>query len=109
MFERLQQAGFPEDELQLLGPDPGHMNLVVRFRGTGAHRPILFIAHLDVVEALRQDWSVDPFTFLEKEGYFYGRGTTDDKCDDASFVASLIRLRKEGFYAQSRHHCGFDR
>jgi acetylornithine deacetylase/succinyl-diaminopimelate desuccinylase-like protein len=97
MAARLRMAGFPEGDIHVLGPGPQHMNLLLRYRGTGVHRPILFIAHLDVVEALRQDWSVDPFTFLEKDGYFYGRGTTDDKCDDAALVTSLIRLRKEGF------------
>jgi len=97
MAARLRTAGFPEKDVQVLGPAPQHMNLVVRYRGTGAHRPILFIAHLDVVEALRQDWTVDPFTFLEKDGYFYGRGTSDDKCDDAALVTNLIRLKKEGF------------
>jgi acetylornithine deacetylase/succinyl-diaminopimelate desuccinylase-like protein len=73
------------------------MNLVVRYRGTGNRRPILFIAHLDVVEALRGDWSFDPFTFLEKDGYFYGRGTLDMKCDVADLVANLIRLKQEGY------------
>jgi acetylornithine deacetylase/succinyl-diaminopimelate desuccinylase-like protein len=97
MAVRLRAAGFAENDVQILGPEPQHMNLVVRYKGTGVLRPILFIAHLDVVEALRKDWSVDPFTFLEKDGYFYGRGTTDDKCDDAALVTNLIRLRKEGF------------
>ena len=97
MATRLKAAGFAEGDVRLLGPHPKHMNLVVRYRGKGVQRPILFIAHLDVVEALRQDWSVDPFKFLEKDGYFYGRGTTDDKCDDAAFVTNLIRLKKEGF------------
>jgi acetylornithine deacetylase/succinyl-diaminopimelate desuccinylase-like protein len=73
------------------------MNLVVRYHGKGAVRPLLFIGHLDVVEALRQDWSFDPFTFLEKDGYFYGRGTSDMKCEDADIVANLIRLKGERF------------
>ena len=97
MAVRLKAAGFAESDVQILGPQPQHMNLVVRYRGTGVLRPILLIAHLDVVEAKRQDWSIDPFTFLEKDGYFYGRGTTDMKCDDAALVTNLIRLRKEGF------------
>src|SRR6266581_368779 len=60
-------------------------------------RPVLVFAHLDVVPARRADWSVDPFTFLEKEGYFYGRGTTDDKVGDAILVADFIRLKRAGF------------
>jgi acetylornithine deacetylase/succinyl-diaminopimelate desuccinylase-like protein len=97
MAVRFRAAGFAENDIRILGPQPQHMNLVVRYRGTGALRPILFIAHLDVVEALRQDWTVDPFTFLERDGHFYGRGTTDDKCDDAALVTGLLRLKKEGF------------
>jgi acetylornithine deacetylase/succinyl-diaminopimelate desuccinylase-like protein len=73
------------------------MNLVVLYHGKGVLRPILLFGHLDVVEALRQDWSFDPFTFLEKDGYFYGRGTSDMKCEDADIVANLIRLKGEGF------------
>jgi acetylornithine deacetylase/succinyl-diaminopimelate desuccinylase-like protein len=97
MAVRLKAEGFAESDIQILGSQPQNMNLVIRYRGTGVLRPILFLAHLDVVEALRQDWSFDPFTLLEKDGYFYGRGTIDDKCDCAALVANLIRLRKEGF------------
>ncbi len=97
MAARLRSAGFPAGDVQVVGPHPQHMNLVVRFRGKGIHRPILFIGHLDVVEALRKDWSSDPFTFVETGGYFYGRGTTDMKCEDADLVANLIRLKQEGF------------
>jgi acetylornithine deacetylase/succinyl-diaminopimelate desuccinylase-like protein len=97
MAARLRMVGFPESDIQIVGPQPQHMNLVVRYRGKGNLPPILFIGHLDVVEALRQDWSIDPFTFLESGGFFYGRGTTDMKCDDAILVANLIRLKQEGF------------
>ena len=58
---------------------------------------LLLLAHLDVVEARREDWSVDPFTLLEKDGYFYGRGTGDDKAQAAIWVASLIRFKREGY------------
>jgi acetylornithine deacetylase/succinyl-diaminopimelate desuccinylase-like protein len=97
MAARLKEAGFTESDMQLAGPHPQNMNLVVRYKGKGTLRPVLFIAHLDVVEALRQDWSMDPFTFIEKDGFFYGRGTSDMKCEVADIVANFIRLKKEGF------------
>jgi acetylornithine deacetylase/succinyl-diaminopimelate desuccinylase-like protein len=97
MAVRLISAGFTVGDVILAGPQAEHMNLVVRYRGSGKLRPVLFIGHLDVVEALREDWSFDPFKFLERDGYFYGRGTSDMKGDDASLVANLIRLKKEGF------------
>jgi len=100
MAVRLRAAGFAENDISLLGPQPQHMNLVVRYRGKGTLRPILLIGHLDVVEALRQDWSFDPFKFLESDGYFYGRGAIDMKGDDASMIASIIRMKQEGFVPQ---------
>src|SRR5947208_3324210 len=95
--ERLKAAGFPASDVQVLGPDPRKHNVVARYRGTGARRPLLLLAHLDVVEAKREDWSVDPFTFLEKDGFFYGRGTSDDKAMASILTANVIRLREEGF------------
>lgn len=97
MADRFRAAGFPEGDLHIVGPQPQHMNLVVRYRGKGSLPPILFIGHLDVVEAVRSDWSLDPFKFLENGGFFYGRGTTDMKDNDAALIANLIRLRQEGF------------
>jgi len=99
MARRLLAAGFPAADVQvLIGPDAKHGNLVARYRGTGAGgRPIIVFAHLDVVPARRSDWSVDPFTFLEKDGYFYGRGSTDDKVGDAVLVANFILLKRAGF------------
>lgn len=97
MAARLRSAGFSVDEVRVLAPAPRKGNLVARMRGTGRGRPILLLAHLDVVEARREDWSVDPFTFLEQDGYFYGRGTADDKYMAAMFMANLIRLKREGF------------
>src|SRR6266498_5401980 len=85
MAGRLKSAGFPEEDLKVLGPHPRKGNLVARLRGTGARKPILLLAHLDVVEANREDWSFDPFKFLEKNGYYYGRGTSDDKAMAAIF------------------------
>ena len=99
MARRLLTAGFPATDVQvLIGPDAKHGNLGARYRGTGTGgKPIIVFAHMDVVPARRSDWSVDPFTFLEKDGYFYGRGTTDDKVGDAVLVADFIRLRRAGF------------
>jgi acetylornithine deacetylase/succinyl-diaminopimelate desuccinylase-like protein len=97
MARRLLDAGFPATDVQVLAPAPRKGNLVARLRGTGARRPLLLLAHLDVVEANREDWSIDPFKLLERDAYFYGRGTTDDKAMAASFVANLIRYRREGF------------
>jgi len=98
MARRLVAAGFPDSDVQIVGPaDSRNQNLVARYRGTGKRRPILLLAHLDVVEALPSDWSVDPFTLLERDGYFYGRGTSDIKDMAALFVAALIRLKQEKF------------
>lgn len=97
MAARLKAAGFPPADIQVLGPHPRKGNLVARLRGTGAKKPLLLLAHLDVVEAHREDWSIDPFKFLERDGYFYGRGTTDDKAMAAIWMANLIRFKQEGF------------
>ena len=97
MAKRLRDAGFPAKDVVVLGPDARHGNMVARYRGTGQHPPILMIGHLDVVEARRSDWTTDPFHFVEKDGYFYGRGTQDMKSDDAIWVADFIRLKREGY------------
>jgi acetylornithine deacetylase/succinyl-diaminopimelate desuccinylase-like protein len=95
--KRLRDAGFSEKDIIVAGPNERKKNLVLRFHGTGKHKPVLFIGHLDVVEARREDWTTDPFQFIEKEGYFYGRGTQDMKEGDAILAANFIRLKKEGF------------
>jgi acetylornithine deacetylase/succinyl-diaminopimelate desuccinylase-like protein len=97
MARRLIAAGFLAADVQVLAPASRKGNVVARLRGTGARRPLLLLAHLDVVEANREDWSVDPFKLLERDGYFYGRGTSDDKAMAAAFVVNLIRYRQEGF------------
>ena len=97
MAKRFRAAGFPDGDLALLGPNARKKNLVVRLHGTGQHKPVLLIGHLDVVEARREDWSTDPFKFIEKDGYFYGRGTQDMKNGDAIMVTTLIRMKKAGF------------
>ena len=94
---RLKAAGFPDSDIFVAGPIPKKYNLVVRYRGTGVHKPILLLAHTDVVEAKREDWNMDPFQFIEKDGYFYGRGTGDDKAQAAVWIANLIRYKQEGF------------
>ncbi len=97
MAKRLRAAGFPDQDVIVAGPTERKKNLVARFRGTGQKKPILFIGHLDVVEARREDWTTDPFTFVEQDGYFYGRGTEDMKEGDALLVLTFIRLKREGF------------
>ena len=97
MAKRLRGAGFPEADLKLIVPHEKKGNLVARLHGTGKRKPLLLLAHLDVVEAKREDWTVDPFRFLEKDGYYYGRGSGDDKAMAAIFVANLIRLKREGY------------
>src|SRR5438876_5902837 len=97
MAARLRTAGFSESDVQVFTPAPRKGNLVARLRGTGARKPILLLAHLDVVGARREDWSVDPFKLIEKDGYFYGRGTADDKFMAAAFVANLIRYKQDGY------------
>ncbi len=94
---RLRAAGFPEADIHVDGADPRKMNLVVRYRGTGARKPLLLVAHTDVVEAKREDWTTDPFTFVEKDGFFYGRGTGDDKAQAAVWIALLLQYKAEGF------------
>jgi acetylornithine deacetylase/succinyl-diaminopimelate desuccinylase-like protein len=98
MEKALLAAGFAAEDVRVLEEVPKRGNLVARLRGraTGI-KPILLLAHLDVVEAQREDWSVDPFHFLERDGYYWGRGTTDDKDEAAIHVANLIRLKREGF------------
>ncbi|MDH3732494.1 MAG: M20/M25/M40 family metallo-hydrolase [Gemmatimonadota bacterium] len=96
MAARLRAAGFPAEDVLVGGNEPGG-NLVVRFRGTGEQRPILLMAHLDVVPALRSDWSFEPFVFREEDGWLFGRGTTDNTAGSAMLVANFIRYRREGF------------
>ena len=99
MQKRFLDAGFPAEDVHLLGPDARKQNLVVRLRASGAatQKPVLFLCHMDVVQALRSDWTTDPFQFVEKDGYFYGRGTQDMKNSDAALVATFLRLHREGY------------
>lgn len=99
MQKRFLDAGFAATDIHLLGPDARKQNLVVRFRadGTPTQKPVLFLCHIDVVEALPADWHTDPFQFVEKDGFYYGRGTQDMKESDAALVATFIRLHREGY------------
>jgi acetylornithine deacetylase/succinyl-diaminopimelate desuccinylase-like protein len=97
--KRFRDAGFPESDIFLGGPKPDKYNLVVRYHGTGARKPIMLLAHLDVVAALKTDWSpdLDPFKFIERDGYYYGRGTGDDKAMGSIFIANLLRYKQEKY------------
>ena len=95
----LTDGGFAPDDVKIVPETkyPHQVNLVVRLHGKGKGKPVLWICHMDVVEAKAEDWTLPPFKFTEKDGYFYGRGTSDMKDEDAAVAASLIRLKKEGF------------
>jgi acetylornithine deacetylase/succinyl-diaminopimelate desuccinylase-like protein len=97
MAARLLAAGFAPADVQVFKPAPRKGNLVARLRGTGARRPMLLLAHLDVVEARREDWSTDPFRLVEQDGWFQARGAGDDKFMAAAFVANLIRYHEAGW------------
>jgi acetylornithine deacetylase/succinyl-diaminopimelate desuccinylase-like protein len=94
---RFRDAGFSEADVQVVGPTPRNRNLILRYRGSGARKPVLLLAHLDVVEAKREDWTYDPFRLTEHDGYFYGRGTQDQKGGAAALVTTLLRLKNESF------------
>jgi acetylornithine deacetylase/succinyl-diaminopimelate desuccinylase-like protein len=98
MQRRFRDGGFAAADLAVLGPNERKKNLVVRLHGTGRHTPLLLIGHLDVVEARREDWSTDPYKLIEKDGFFYGRGTIDMKDGDAVMATALIRMKQEGFH-----------
>jgi len=97
MAARLLAAGIPADDVKVFKPAPNKGNVIARYRGTGARKPIILMAHIDVVEAKREDWTTDPFKLVEKDGFYYGRGTSDDKFMAAAFVANLVRYHKEGY------------
>ena len=100
MAARLRTAGIPAPDIFQGGPTPKKGNLVARLRGRSTTlKPLLLLAHLDVVEARKDDWSadLDPFKFIEKDGFYYGRGTADDKAMAAIFVANVIRMKQQGY------------
>ncbi|MET0412537.1 MAG: M20/M25/M40 family metallo-hydrolase [Polyangiaceae bacterium] len=97
MAARLKAAGFPAADVQVFETAPKRGNLVARLRGSGKKKPLLLLAHLDVVEAKREDWSTNPFELVEKDGYFYARGSGDDKYMATAFLVNLIRYQQEGY------------
>ena len=98
MADHLIAAGFPAEDVQVIEPEPTKGNLVARYRGKDkGNKPLLLLAHIDVVEANPDDWELPPFEFIEEDGYYHGRGTTDDKDEAAIHVANLIRLKQEGY------------
>ncbi|HYM41998.1 MAG TPA: M20/M25/M40 family metallo-hydrolase [Steroidobacteraceae bacterium] len=100
MEARLKAAGYPETDLRIFVPEghPREGGLLAVLHGSDPHaRAILMLAHIDVVEARREDWTRDPFTLIEEDGYFYGRGTSDMKAQAAIWVDNLVRFREEGF------------
>jgi acetylornithine deacetylase/succinyl-diaminopimelate desuccinylase-like protein len=97
MAARLVAAGLPAEDVRVFKPAERRGNLIARLRGTGAKRPMILMAHIDVVEARREDWTTDPFKLVELDGHYQARGTGDDKFMAAAFVANLARYRKEGY------------
>jgi acetylornithine deacetylase/succinyl-diaminopimelate desuccinylase-like protein len=103
MRRRLVEAGFPGEDVQVVSPDPALGSLVARFRGRSSDggpptkEPVMLMAHLDVVDALRSDWEFEPFELREIDGYFYGRGTDDNKAGATHIVVNFIRLKDEGY------------
>jgi acetylornithine deacetylase/succinyl-diaminopimelate desuccinylase-like protein len=97
MRQRLLDAGFPAADLLLAGPTESKQNLIARYRGSGKQRPVVILSHLDVVEAQPSEWTTDPFRLVQKDGYYYGRGTQDVKDNDAIAIETFIRLRGEGY------------
>jgi acetylornithine deacetylase/succinyl-diaminopimelate desuccinylase-like protein len=92
-----KDAGFAADDIHVV-PFDKTAALVVRYRGDGTGgKPILLMGHMDVVTAHREDWTRDPFKFIEEKGYFFGRGTADDKSGIAALTATFVTLKKEGF------------
>ena len=97
MQARLMDAGFKPADMEVIVPFPRKGNLVARYKGSGAKKPMLLLAHIDVVEARRSDWKTDPFKLQEKDGVFTARGAIDDKAMASIYVSVLGQLKKEGF------------
>jgi hypothetical protein len=109
MAKRLREAGFPAADVVVMGPDPRRGNMIARLHGTGAHKPVLLIGHLDVVEAKRTDWTTDPFQFIEKDGYYYGAWHTGHERWRRHHDGHPDPHEAGGLPAGPRHHPGADR
>lgn len=95
---RLREAGYAAADLTVAGPSPTCQNLMATLRGRSATAtPVLLMAHLDVVPARRADWTHDPFVLREEHGWFYGRGTYDNKAGASVLVANMARWKRDGF------------
>jgi acetylornithine deacetylase/succinyl-diaminopimelate desuccinylase-like protein len=103
LADQLRQGGFPAEDVHVLPFTKGNgeesAGLVVRYRGddSSGKKPILLLGHMDVVDALPQDWERDPFTLVEENGYFFGRGTSDNKMGVTVLTTTFLRLKAEGF------------
>lgn len=103
LADEFREGGFPDEDIHVLPLETASgeeiASLVVTYRGDGSSgkKPILLLAHMDVVEALREDWEREPFTLIEEQGYFFGRGTYDDKFGTTTLVSTFLRLKAEGF------------
>ena len=101
LVKYLKAGGFTDADIHVVPETkyPHQVNVAVRIKGKGKGKPVMWICHQDVVDAKKEDWTpgLDPYKFTEKDGYFYGRGTSDMKDEDAAVAASLIRLKKENF------------
>ncbi|HEX3945528.1 MAG TPA: M20/M25/M40 family metallo-hydrolase, partial [Rhizomicrobium sp.] len=99
LIRYLKANGFSDSEINVVPETkyPRQVNVVVRLKGKGKGKPVMWMGHMDVVDARPEDWTLPPFKFTERDGYFYGRGTSDMKDEDAAIAASLIRLRKEHY------------
>ena len=103
LTEQFLAAGFDEDDVhiipQVLGTGEQAASLVVRYRGSGisGKKPVLFLAHMDIVDAIPSDWERDPFTLIEEDGFFFGRGTLDNKMGITTLTTTFLRLKREGF------------
>jgi acetylornithine deacetylase/succinyl-diaminopimelate desuccinylase-like protein len=99
MQKRMLAGGIPAADIRIIVPPGGPKkgNLIVRYKGSGAKKPLLLLGHLDVVEAKREDWTRDPFKLVEEDGYFYARGAADDKSMVAVFLDNFLRYKREGY------------